>query len=249
MDIVKIARTTLSIWGGQLIPFTLIAAALLIPSLCLDLVGSWLGAEDLTSALGKMSRFVTSVAQNVTVGIVAYSTIHALNGQRISLQESARQAFSAIGAILVAGILYNLASGFGLLLCIVPGIIVMVACYVVIPAVVVEKLNGQEALQRSVDLTRGSRAQIFGAVMLLLGPAILMFFATAIGAAIAVELVVDTEANPHLDRFTSMGLDVVIWALLSPLTSLSAVLCSVIYAELRQQRDEVSIDDLLQVFD
>lgn len=70
---------------------------------------------------------------------------------------------------LVAAILFGIAVFFGLVLCIVPGIIFAVVFHYFGYAIVQHpELGALDALKRSADITRGYRWQLFGLTLLLM---------------------------------------------------------------------------------
>ncbi|MCA8906298.1 MAG: hypothetical protein KDA49_16910 [Rhodospirillaceae bacterium] len=72
----------------------------------------------------------------------------------------------SLPALVVACVLATLAVSLGTLLLIVPGVILMLVFWLVIPCAVVERVGPITALKRSAELTRGCRGQIL-AVMVL----------------------------------------------------------------------------------
>ena len=70
---------------------------------------------------------------------------------------------------LVAAILFGIAVFFGLVLCIIPGIIVAVVFHYFGYAIVQQpELGAVDALKRSAEITKGYRWQLFGLALLLL---------------------------------------------------------------------------------
>jgi uncharacterized membrane protein len=70
---------------------------------------------------------------------------------------------------LVAAILFGIAVFFGLVLCIIPGIILAVVFHYFGYAIVQQpELGAVDALKRSAEITKGSRWQLFGLALLLL---------------------------------------------------------------------------------
>lgn len=248
MELGKIIRTTLSIWSGQLIPFVAIAAALLIPSLLFDLFGTVFVPEG-SKALARVGELVTGIGQNLFVGFAAFSTFHALKGQQLPLRRSMEPALRAIGQLALAGIIVNLCIGFGLLLCIIPGLIAFTMCYVVMPVIVVERCSAADALRRSAQLTEGHRPAILGAVTLTMLPMFVLYIGIIFGVGVGLDQLVGLDPDVDTARMVGISMDLLIWACSAPLVSLSAVLCSVIYAELRTIKNDDDIDALLNIFD
>jgi hypothetical protein len=96
-------------------------------------------------------------------------------------REVLRLLLPAIGCMMLVGLLV----GLGSLLCVVPGIYLMIRLYVVFPALVVERQGVFEALARSADLVRGSYLRILVIVILVgLVKAALVYSITLGGAAL-----------------------------------------------------------------
>ncbi|HEY1879654.1 MAG TPA: hypothetical protein VGG68_06970 [Caulobacteraceae bacterium] len=84
----------------------------------------------------------------------------------------ARAAILAVGSqfpwLVILNVLIGIAVFFGAMLLLVPGIMVLLAFYVAIPACVVEGLTPLAAISRSRFLTRGQRWRLFGLLIVII---------------------------------------------------------------------------------
>ena len=147
-----------------------------------------------------------------------------------TLVQSVRMLFPAAVVALIAGI----ATGFGLFLFIVPGIVIALVLWVAVPAAVVER-NGLRALGRSAELTRGFKGQIFGLSLIL-------FFFNMVGFTVGM-LVSGVVTSDPVVRF------VIEQAVAIVMAGIWATAVSVTYHDLRVLREGVDTRAISQVFD
>jgi hypothetical protein len=156
------------------------------------------------------------------------------------LATGVRHALPVAGVGLISGI----GIGFALLLFIVPGLMLMMAWIVAVPAVVAERTGVFGALSRSGDLTRGHRWSIFALafvafVVAMMVGSVLTAISFGFGAL---------GANP-LAQATSLP-SVVATSVSGALMSIvSAAGVASIYVELRTIKDGLAPSTLASVFD
>jgi hypothetical protein len=161
--------------GRNLVPFALLASA---PSLALGalvlavtplsdgkggfspnvgptVLFALLGAA---GAAGLLWVFLTYMLQ----AAIVHGTVLDLNGRRASTADMVRTGFGQALPILGLALLQSIGIGFGFLLLIVPGFILLTAWSVIIPVRVVEHMPVFDCFSRSSDLTRGHRWAILG---------------------------------------------------------------------------------------
>ncbi len=85
-----------------------------------------------------------------------------LNGRKTSLEACLNTAVRNLGPVFLISVMMVLGIGLGSILLIIPGLILSVMWVVAIPAQVIEQRGVFASLERSGDLTRGSRWPIFG---------------------------------------------------------------------------------------
>lgn len=136
--------------------------------------------------------------------------------------------------VTVAGIL----STIGLVLLVIPGLWIYAVYSMVSPTIVIEKA-GYGAMGRSVELTRGYRWPIVGAVIIvticsaLIGGAI-GFVVAMVGGAVGGGLLVSLVLVALASAFG---------------VGLGGISLSLIYARLREIKEGVSVDQIASVFD
>jgi hypothetical protein len=111
-----------------------------------------------------ISMLVTAASQAVT--IVAVSDVQM--GKAPSIAAAFAGMKDCLAKIILVTVVVSIGIVFGLLFCIVPGILLALAWSLAVPAAVVEKLGPLDAIPRSCALTKGSRGSIF-VIMLLVG--------------------------------------------------------------------------------
>jgi hypothetical protein len=182
------------------------------------------------------------VGAYVLQGLVVQGTVSGFNGRRLTFQEAlshgTRVFLPLIGLAIVSGIAVML----GYILLIVPGVILTVIWLVAAPAVVVERRGVFESLQRSRDLTRGSRWPIFGVVV------IYFVLWMIVGAAISALGI--ATGGTFVGGTTNMAVNLVA----TPLTNLlsgviAAAGVAAVYYELRTVKEGVGAEQLAAIFD
>ena len=105
--------------------------------------------------------------------VIAPALIYALmqvmqTGVAPGVNESYRWGFSKLPKLAVCAFISWILIGFGILACIIPGIIVALSLSLVFPIAILEKGSLLEVLQGSHELTKGHRWKILGATIVLL---------------------------------------------------------------------------------
>lgn len=175
-------------------------------------------------------------------GLVVKAAVNSFNGKTSSFGQAfdvgVKMALPLLGLGIVAGVGIVLAY----VLLIVPGIIVSVLWSVAAPAVVVEKRGVFESLQRSRDLTRGYRWNVFGLLV------IYMILSWIIGAAVAG---IGMATGGTLMTGSAVGWVNVVTSVL--VNILSGVVASAgvaaLYYELRTVKEGAGPEALAAVFD
>ena len=183
------------------------------------------------------------VAGMVLQGVLVRSTILFLSGREPDLAQSVLLALRLVIHIFVVSLIVGLLTVIGLLLLIVPGVIVYCAFIVSIPALIEERRGIFGSLQRSRDLTRGSRGRIF---LLLV---VLWVFSVVIGTIINAVTGV-SMTNPFEMQFpdpTLAGAAAGVGGALSAV--IGAVLLAALYIELRTVKEGATTDDLAAIFE
>jgi hypothetical protein len=104
-----------------------------------------------------------------TIGeaVLLLGAFQRMRGEPLRVSEALRRAFSRFLPLIALGILWTLALMVGTLLFLIPGLMLLCAWWVVVPACVVENLGPLESMSRSAALTKGYRWKIFGLFLLV----------------------------------------------------------------------------------
>jgi len=160
----------------------LIVAVVVVPITIVQYaIGNALGGSTTTSANGEVTVHATGgtiaaatvgglisfVMWQILIGAIAWAVASALVGREPDVGDSYRFGYRRFWSILLVGVLVGLAVFVGLILFIIPGIIIAVRLSVSIPALVVERKRGTDALRRSWDLVKGYSWSVFGAFVVV----------------------------------------------------------------------------------
>lgn len=244
-DLGRVIQRTFEVIGKNFAAFTIAAVVLAgIPAFISAFgqgtaltTGSFAGltAIFVGGALSLVGTYVLQAA-------IVYGTVNTFNGRKVTLGAAMGVGFKNFLPLLGLAIIFSLAVGLGMVLLIVPGLILAVLWSVAAPALVVEKRSIFNSLQRSRDLTRGYRWQIFGLIVIYF--IVYMVIFTAIGGIGAA------TGGTFTDGSGVMAVNLI-------LTPLSTIVVSVIgsagvaaiYYELRTAKEGVGAEQMASVFD
>jgi hypothetical protein len=120
-----------------------------------------------------LGSFLTLVLSTLSQAVVLYGAFQDMRGRQVNLGESLKVGLSRFFPIIGLAILVSLGIGFGMVLLIIPGLILLTMWFVATPACVVERLGPFRSMGRSSQLTKGHRWKILGLfIVLALGGAI-----------------------------------------------------------------------------
>ncbi len=216
----------------NLLPFTLLSAIALGPWIALRLYAS---TAEPSQALLWTGVVLQQLGSQILVGALTYGVVQHLRGEPANLAMTVSVGVQSFLRVIAVSIVVGLIIGVGTLLLFVPGIILMMCFYVAIPAAVLERKGIGASMRRSLDLTRGSRWQIFGAAIL--------FGLIMIGTFMLLGLVMASTSdlsNPPL--WAEITLNV----LIAPFGSTMAGVC---YYMLRMGKENVDSKQIAAVFD
>lgn len=114
--------------------------------------------------IGFVFLIILAFAQAATVSAVSDLYL----GRDTSIRQAYARVKQSVGSVIVVIILSSLATGIGMLLCIVPGVLIMIRLSVAVPVAVLERGSIGDALSRSSKLTADRMGPIF-LVFLLIG--------------------------------------------------------------------------------
>jgi hypothetical protein len=219
---------SLSIWSRNIVFFVGVSLVAYVPMLLLAPVtptslGAW--------GLWFVGILISTILGYIVQGLVTYSVLEQLRGRSPSAAESISRGWAKAGPLFAAALVTGiLLFGAGLAL-VVPGVILAVRWALLAPVVVAEGAADPRA--RSAELTAGHRWGIFGLMLIfLLGSA-------ALGAIFGI----------FFGRRTGILSTLLGQTIPSALAlSITAVVYSVMYYQLRSEKEGVDIEQLTAVF-
>ncbi len=182
-----------------------------------------------SAIVGIFSLLITQLL----IGALVWAVVVAVVGREPSVEESYRFGLARVWSILWIGLLVALATFAGLLLFIVPGIIVLVRLSMAVPALVVERRRGGEALSRSWSLVRGHGWHVFGTfivALLLVSLVSNLFTALAAGSGWVVQALLGAVAQVITTPFT-------------------AIVTALLYLDLRARAEGLDLETLARELD
>jgi hypothetical protein len=237
----RVLAESFSILLRNFVPFMIIAVVIAIPSLLIEYWQRTAPAGPAASVPASLiAGLIGLLTAALTQSALTYGTLQDMRGQRAGLGECISRGLASTPKVAMAAVLWSILVGVGMLLLIVPGIIMMVAFWVYVPAIVVENAGVSECFGRSRTLTRGHRLSIFGLFALV---AIVVF---------GLEFWVISQVD-IVELAATMNTGWMPWVISAVsilITAYAAVMTSVGYYYLRAEKEGALIDDdIAKVFD
>jgi hypothetical protein len=223
-----------SVWFANFVPFSIVTLAVYVPVFVLAALAPPEGGP----GWDVLDRLLSGLSQLVVTGALTYGVLESLRGARAPVGALFGIGFQKMGWVFAVSFRVGIWVLLGTLLLVVPAIMWWCALFVAVPAAVVEANLGSsgDALQRSRDLTKGSRWGI-------LAVALVVWVVTFVVAGAAGAFVALAQALPHP---LPLLLATVAIALVS---SFGACASAVAYNDLRVAKEGVSTADLVKVFE
>jgi hypothetical protein len=234
-----------SVFSGHFLTFMLVTGVASLPSLLMPRPAP-VPQVDPFANLGVtiFLAFLLIVLGTLSQAIVLHGAFQVMRGKPIDLGESARiglrRFFPIVGLAISLTVLVFLAS----LLFVFPGIILYVMWFVATPVCVVEQLGPWRSMGRSRVLTKGHRWKIFGLMLLILLPAIIIglivggVMIAAMGGFLPMAAAMATTLGQVLNLIWSA-----IW------TAFYAIVIVVTYHDLRVAKEGVDTEQIAAVFE
>ncbi|CAL78008.1 conserved hypothetical protein; putative permease of the major falicitator superfamily [Bradyrhizobium sp. ORS 278] len=222
---------TFSVLGGSPGSFLLLALIPLTPVLVIKIMASAGPASVRFGWLGGVAGIATFLLGIVAQAITLYAAYQQMGGKPFSVAQSLSAGLGRCFPVIGVALLSSLGIGIASLFFLIPGLMVYCALYVAVPACVIEKTAVFDSINRSSDLTKGYRWQIFGLILLvyIVSFIILILFGWFGGVTLWG------------------GLPYFAWQVVT--TAFSAVLAAVVYHDLRVAKEGIDVDSLALVFD
>jgi MFS family permease len=226
------SRTT-SILSRNFLTFFVVTAVAALPNV---LISQSVARQGTSAATGWLvfGGILAIALSMLSQAIVLYGAFQDMRGRPVNLVESLRVGFGRLLAILGLAICVSFGVGFGLMLLLVPGFILMTMWFVATPACVVEQLGPFASMGRSRALTKGHRWKIFGMMLLVL-------FAGGIVSAVVGAILGLTGSTVVVTLGTLIWNGV--WG------AFYAIFVVVTYHDLRVAKEGIDIHQIAAVFD
>jgi len=228
---------SLSIWSRNIALFLSVSLVAYVPMLVLSTgvprsLGEW--------GIWYLGFALSSILSLVVKGLVTYSVLEQLAGRRPSAGESLARGWSKAGSLFAAALFTGILLFGAAFAFVIPAIILAVRWALLSPVVVAEGAVDPRA--RSAELTAGHRWAIFGVMVLF------MVYSSALAVAARSIVGQPLQLVPRLEKLDIVS-RLVGGILPSALTlSISAVLYSVMYYQLRSEKDGIDLEQLTSVF-
>jgi hypothetical protein len=242
-EVGRVISTSIAVFMRNLVPFFVIAAIIGIPYILVTFL--FASSMDLAAiqATGQIPSgfwgmwavlmLVSILTYSLTQAAIVYGTVQDLRGQRASFGDCLTRGFAALPRVIVVALLANIAIWIGAMLLFVPGVILALMWWVLIPVLVIEGTGIGESFGRSRALTSGHRWGIFG--ILLIVAVVLLVINWLVGMlGGALGFVAAQVLNLAVGFFFS---------------AFFSVLAAVGYYHLRAEKEGIMIDDIAKVFD
>ncbi|MCK6508514.1 hypothetical protein L6R29_00925 [Myxococcota bacterium] len=237
----SIIGNTFRVLGQNIVAFSVISALVLLPGIAF-VAFRMVSLFSLSDSTEKMAHIMVTLGifsmlqlflQIPAQSAMMYGVANQMSGRATNLGESLRRGVSSILPVIGTAIVVGLAIMGGFVLCVIPGIIAMVMLYVAIPVAVVENRGIGDNLRRSSQLTEGYRLSIFLA-------AIVIGFAVGVVQTIVQQGVIATG-----NEYAIMIVTVLASVLTMPI---QATTSAVTYMLLRQNKDQINVSEIADVF-
>jgi hypothetical protein len=242
LDVGRVISQSFSITASNLLPFGLVGLICYLPVIFVQAI---LAVAPSQPNAGVWLALAVAVAQGlaslVLTGALTFGVMRHLNGDRAGAGEIVQAGLSSLGRVFVVSLMVGIMTMLGLVLCIVPGIIVMCMNWVAVPVAVMEDPGATQSLGRSQDLTAGTRLPVF-AVLLVIG---MIVGAVGFFGGIVVAVAGEATGSAGLRSVATIALTI----LSIPFECLKAASTAIGYHELRVNREGVRLDDLVRVFE
>ena len=243
-EIGRVLSTSFAVFFRNIVAFAVITFVIGIPYI---LVSLWSASsvQDIQAAAqtGQLpSGFFGMVAiggiiylltNTLSQAAITYGTVMDLRGQQASFGDCLGRGLSMLPKVIGAGFLASIGIAVGGMLLVIPGIILLLMWWVLVPAIVLESVGVFDSFGRSRALTSGHRWGILGLLFIV---GILQWL------VMLVVGVVGSVLGPLLAEILN-----VIVAL--AFTAFASVLAAVGYYYLRVEKEGIVIDDIARVFD
>jgi hypothetical protein len=243
-EVGRVISTSLAVFGRNLGPFLILSLLIGIPYIVVSFwfAGS-VGDIEAIKATGQLpsgfwgmlvvGMLIFMLTNALTQSAIVYGTFQDLRGQKASFGECLSRGLATLPRVIGAAFAAGIAITIGIMLLVVPGLILALMWWVLIPALVVEGIGIGAGFSRSGQLTSGHRWGILGLLVLI---AVAQWIVSFVLGLVGVAL------GPTLAEIINIAVTLFFSALSSTLTAVG-------YYYLRAEKEGIVIDDIAKVFD
>ncbi len=235
----SVISRTFSVWGRNVSAFSAVALLVHLPNFALALFAEPPHPSRGGGLLTGVNSILSVILGFAATGALTYGVLQALRGQAIRVGEIAGMGFRKIWPIFVVSLGIAVLAALAAILLVIPGVMLLCALWVAVPAIVVEKgLSIGGSFRRSRELTKGHRFSIF--VILLL------FWLISAAAGMFAGLLLPLG----LRAVIPYGLVSLLWQVVAVIAGgLFSTACAVAYHDLRVAKEGVDTAQLVAVFE
>jgi len=240
-EIGKVLGEAFSVYFKNFIPFAILTAIAMAP---LYLASSYSTAAAAKAPMNTpadvapllmalLPMFLGSIlCPYIATAAITYGVFQQMKKVDVSIGECLGQGLATLLPVLGVAIVQSIGVFLGSMLCLVPGILLMLRWAVSVPAAVTERPGVGDALRRSTILTEGYRGEVFG-ILFVMG-------FLNIGSTMLVTLAL---ADNQVAFLAVSGVKDILTV------GLSATSTAVMYYRLRSVKESIDVDEISSVFD
>jgi hypothetical protein len=226
----SVLSRSLSIYGSNFLAFFLISLLLQGPFYVYYYMSEAETLENTGTMFFVSATFETMLSYMAT-GVITYGVIQQMRGRHANALDCIMGGFKHFVPVVLVAFVVSLSIFVGLLMCLVPGLIVMCVCWLSVPIAVVEGEGMGRALSRSNALTQGFRWRIF-ALLLVLGV-----------IAIGFDVIIETVLFEHRELYwIASALSVAL------VSGWGSVANAVGYHDIRAAKENTDAEELARIF-
>ncbi|MBI5092810.1 MAG: hypothetical protein HZB26_10260 [Candidatus Hydrogenedentes bacterium] len=177
-----------------------------------------------------LNLFVFILTDTICTAAVAWSVTQRFLGFDISVRDCFLAVSSRIGRIFGASILSGLGIVFGSILCLIPGVYLALAWFILYPVLMYEDLRATEAMARSRNLMRGQKLRALAVIVI------------TTAAALAVSLLFSIIPGLYFSIVASAAIATIVLVF-------NAAMASVMYVSARCCIEPISMETLIQTIE
>jgi hypothetical protein len=233
LDFEHIVKRALRVLASNAVPFGLAAVLFVgLPSYLLK--GDFLDVDVLRHGFDagwNFSGLILMAAQIILSAFVIFATAQSLRGEAVTMEPALRRGVGVILSIWLTALLLWAVFSISMMLLIIPYFIARMILFVTIPVAVLEEVGPVQALSRSAALTQGHRWSLLGYTVVI--------WVLGLLAGWIVDIILSMIGLGELAGLVTAAL----------IAAFDAVAITVIYHDLRRDKDGIDLVSVAKVFE